>query len=61
VQQKHTGVEKITKTILLLKKIVEGMHKKNKTLKQHDNRSVVIHLKNLFFDVLYQRTRNFIF
>jgi hypothetical protein len=29
-------------------KIVEGMHKKNKTLKQHDDRSVVIHLKNLF-------------
>jgi len=32
VQQKRTGVEKITKIILLLMKIVEGMHKKNYTL-----------------------------
>jgi len=32
-------------------KIVEGMHKKIK-LKQHDDKSVVIHLKNHFFDVL---------
>jgi hypothetical protein len=32
VQQKRMGVEKITKIILLLMKIVEGMHKKkNKT------------------------------
>lgn len=42
-------------------KMVEGMHKKSKTLKQHDDRSVVIRLKNIFFDVLYQRTRTFIF
>ena len=55
------GVEKITKIILLLMKIAEGMHTKNKTIKQHDDRSVVLRLKNLFFDVLCQRTRTFVF
>lgn len=34
-------------------KIVEGMHKENKTLKQYDDRSVVIHLKNNFFFMFY--------
>lgn len=29
-------------------KIVEEMHTKSKTLKQHDDRSVVIRLKNIF-------------
>jgi len=59
VQQKRISVEKIIKIILLLMKIVEGMHKKNKTLKQHNDKSVVIHLKNLFFDVLYQPVPSF--
>jgi len=47
-QQKRTRVEKITKIILILMKIVEGMHKKTKTLKQHDDRTLVIYLKKLF-------------
>jgi len=37
-----------------------GDEKKKKTLKQHDDRSEVIHLI-FFFDVLYQLTRAFVF
>ena len=58
MQQKCLGVEKITKIILLLMKIVEEMHKKNKTLKQHDDRSAVeIHLKNLFYTNIERFTK----
>jgi len=66
-----TAVEKKTKIILLFYCMLilslafdensRGVHKKSKTLKQHDDRSVVIHLKKLYFDVLYQLTRTFIF
>jgi len=43
-------------------KIVEGMQEKSKIPRQHDDRSVVIYLKNLFFIyILYQRTRTLFF
>jgi len=58
VQQKRTGGGKITKIILLFYCILilslafdensRGVHNKSKTLKQHDDRSVVIHLKIFF-------------
>jgi len=63
--------KKITKIILLFYCILilsltfdensRGMHTKSKTLTQHDYKGVVIHLKNPFFHVLYQRTRTLSF
>jgi len=63
VQKKRTGDGKITKIILLLyctlilflafdENSREG-EQKSKNLKQHNDRSVVMHLKNLFSFMFY--------